>query len=137
MSRWIDTSAIIDPLAEIADGVEVGPFTIIGPHVRIERGVKIENHVTILGRVTIGEDCNIFPHSVIGAFVPSQAIDYRKRTRIEDVTQSRPLVCIGARTTIREGSILERSLDEDHPTTIGDDCLVMSGCNVEPRTFEN
>jgi UDP-N-acetylglucosamine acyltransferase len=31
----IHSTAIIDPKAEIADGVEIGPYAVVGPHVKI------------------------------------------------------------------------------------------------------
>jgi UDP-N-acetylglucosamine acyltransferase len=59
--------AVIDPKAEIAEDVEIGPFCVIGPQVRIESGCRLLNNVTILGRTTIGKDNVFFPNSVIGA----------------------------------------------------------------------
>jgi len=63
----ISPHAIIDPSAEIADDVEVGPFCVIGPDVKIDSGCRLLNNVTILGRTTIGKDNVFFPNSVIGA----------------------------------------------------------------------
>jgi len=63
----ISPHAVIDPKAEIADDVEVGPFCVIGPQVKIESGCRLLNNVTVLGRTTIGKDNVFFPNSVIGA----------------------------------------------------------------------
>jgi len=63
----ISPHAVIDPSAEIAEDVEVGPFCVIGPQVKIESGCRLLNNVTILGRTTIGKDNVFFPNSVIGA----------------------------------------------------------------------
>lgn len=63
----ISPHAVIDPKAEIAEGVEVGPFCVIGPDVKIESGCRLLNNVTILGRTTIGKDNVFFPNAVIGA----------------------------------------------------------------------
>jgi len=63
----ISPHAVIDPNAEIAEDVEVGPFCVIGPKVKIESGCRLLNNVTILGRTTIGKDNVFFPNSVIGA----------------------------------------------------------------------
>jgi UDP-N-acetylglucosamine acyltransferase len=63
----ISPHAVIDPTAEIAEDVEVGPFCVIGPKVKIESGCRLLNNVTILGRTTIGKDNVFFPNSVIGA----------------------------------------------------------------------
>lgn len=37
----IDPRAIIDPSAKLADGVEVGPWSIVGPDVEIGEGTVI------------------------------------------------------------------------------------------------
>jgi len=63
----ISPHAVIDPSAEIAEDVEVGPFCVIGPQVKIDTGCRLLNNVTILGRTTIGKDNVFFPNSVIGA----------------------------------------------------------------------
>jgi UDP-N-acetylglucosamine acyltransferase len=63
----ISPHAVIDPLAEIAEDVEVGPFCVIGPKVKIGSGCRLLNNVTILGRTTIGKDNVFFPNAVIGA----------------------------------------------------------------------
>ncbi len=54
--------AYIDPAAEIADEVYIGPFCVIGPGVKIGRGTRLENNVTIMGRVTLGEENRIYPN---------------------------------------------------------------------------
>ena len=37
----IHPTAIVDPKAELASGVEIGPYSIIGPGVRIGSGTRI------------------------------------------------------------------------------------------------
>jgi UDP-N-acetylglucosamine acyltransferase len=63
----ISPQAVIDPSAELAEDVEVGPFCVIGPKVKIESGCRLLNNVTILGRTSIGKDNVFFPNAVIGA----------------------------------------------------------------------
>ncbi|HSU69633.1 MAG TPA: acyl-ACP--UDP-N-acetylglucosamine O-acyltransferase [Tepidisphaeraceae bacterium] len=63
----ISPHAVIDPKAEIAEDVEVGPFCVIGPEVKVASGCRLLNNVTILGKTTIGKDNVFFPNSVIGA----------------------------------------------------------------------
>jgi UDP-3-O-[3-hydroxymyristoyl] glucosamine N-acyltransferase len=57
----IHPSAIIDPSAELADDVSVGPFTVIGARAKIGAGTVIASHVTIARDVTIGEGSLIHP----------------------------------------------------------------------------
>ncbi|MBT3197636.1 MAG: acyl-ACP--UDP-N-acetylglucosamine O-acyltransferase [Gammaproteobacteria bacterium] len=62
----IHPSAIIDPAATLAEGVEVGPYSVIGADVTIGAGSKIESHVVIKGPTTIGENNHLFPFGSIG-----------------------------------------------------------------------
>jgi UDP-N-acetylglucosamine acyltransferase len=63
----ISPLSVVDPKAQLADDVEVGPFCVIGPDVVLGPGCKLLNHVTIIGHTTIGRDNVFFPNSVIGA----------------------------------------------------------------------
>ena len=62
----VHETAIISPEAQIADDVEIGPYSIIGPNVRIGAGTEIGPHVVIKGRTTIGENNRFFQFSAIG-----------------------------------------------------------------------
>src|SRR5262245_65616983 len=75
MPMHVDKNAAVDPRAELADDVEVGPFCVVGPNVRIGRGTILTNCVTIMGRVTIGEGNRFFPGAVIGG--ETKDISYR------------------------------------------------------------
>ena|SRR5436190_10560093 len=113
-------TAVVDSRADLADGVDVGPYCIVGPHVKIGRGTRLCNHVTILGRTTIGEENRIFPGAVLGA--EPQDLSYRG----SDTT-----VVIGDRNTIREGVTINRATEkEDGLTSVGSDCLLMAGCHI-------
>ena len=52
------------PAAELADSVEVGPFSIIGAQVRVGEGTTIGAHCVIEGPTTIGRDNRISPYCV-------------------------------------------------------------------------
>jgi UDP-N-acetylglucosamine acyltransferase len=62
----IHASAIVDPRAELADEVQVGPFSVIGPDVTIESGTSIESHVVITGHTRIGRNNRIFSFCTLG-----------------------------------------------------------------------
>jgi UDP-N-acetylglucosamine acyltransferase len=65
MSR-IHPTALIDPKAELAGDVEVGPFSIIGPKVKIDSGTWIGPHVVVTGRTTLGKSNRIFQFASMG-----------------------------------------------------------------------
>lgn len=62
----IHPTALVDPKAELADDVEVGPFSVIGPKVRIDSGTWIGPHVVLTGRTTIGKKNRIFQFASLG-----------------------------------------------------------------------
>ena len=62
----IHPSALVDPRAQLADDVVVGPFSIVGPDVSIGAGTVLKSHVVVEGRTTIGERNVFHPGAVIG-----------------------------------------------------------------------
>lgn len=62
----IDPRAIIDPKARLAEGVEVGPFSVIGPGVEIGPGCVIGPHVVLRGPTRIGRDNRFYQFASIG-----------------------------------------------------------------------
>jgi UDP-N-acetylglucosamine acyltransferase len=120
MSTHVETSAVVDPRAELDDEVHVGPFCVVGPQARIGRGTHLLNSVTILGRVTIGQNNRIFPGSVLGG--EPQDISYRG---------SDTEVLIGDDNMIREGVTINRGSEkEEGVTTLGSHSFIMAGCHI-------
>src|SRR4051794_20987856 len=62
----ISPLAVIDPQAQLAADVEVGPFCVIGPDVTIGAGTRLISHVTVIGHTTLGSGNVIYPNAVIG-----------------------------------------------------------------------
>ena len=62
----IHSTALVDRTAELADDVEVGPYSIVGARVRIGAGTVLGPHVVIDGRTTIGRGNRFFPFCSIG-----------------------------------------------------------------------
>jgi UDP-3-O-[3-hydroxymyristoyl] glucosamine N-acyltransferase len=60
---------VIDPTAQIGEGVAIGPFVTIGARVRIGPGARIAGHVSIGDDATIGADALILQGARIGARV--------------------------------------------------------------------
>ncbi|MDX1483145.1 MAG: acyl-ACP--UDP-N-acetylglucosamine O-acyltransferase [Alphaproteobacteria bacterium] len=116
----IHPTAIVDPSAELGDGVSIGAYCCVGPDVRLGDGVLLQSHAVVEGLTEIGANCKVFPFAVIGA--PPQDLKYHgEPSRVE----------IGANTVIREHVTI-------HPgtagggliTRVGSDCLIMVGAHV-------
>lgn len=116
----IHQTAIIDPSAKIADGVEIGPYTIIGAKVEIDTGTWIGPHVVINGPTKIGKDNRIFQFASIGE--EPQDLKYNgEETTLE----------VGDRNTIREYVTFNRGTPEDAGVTrVGSDNLFMAYSHV-------
>lgn len=120
MAIHISPHAVVDPAAEIADDVHIGPFSVVGPRVRIGRGTRLENSVTLMGDVTLGEENHLFPYAVIGAH--PQDVSYRG-------TETR--VVIGDNNVIREAVTINRATEkEDGVTRVGSGNYLMAGAHV-------
>lgn len=116
----IDSRAIIDPAAKLAEDVTVGPWSIVGPDVEIGPGTKIESHVIVRGPTVIGAGNHIFQFSSIGEATPD--LKYRDEpTRL----------VIGNNNIIRENVTIHRGTVQDRSeTTIGNDNLLMAYVHV-------
>ncbi len=116
----IDSRAIIDPSAKIAEGVSIGPWTIIGPNVEIGEGTQIASHVVINQNAKIGRYNKI--HSFASIAGDSQDVHYKGEEA---------WLTIGDHNTIREYCSINRgSIDEGKVTEIGNHNLLMASVHV-------
>src|SRR4051794_22488511 len=104
MASRISPLAVVDPRAELADDVEVGPFCTIGPDVRLGSGCRLDCHVVLTGHTSIGSNNRFHPNCVIGG----EPQDY-------SYTGSATRVVIGDNNIFREGVTVSRGAEkEDH-----------------------
>ena len=62
----IHTTAVIDPAANIADDVTIGPYSVVGANVSIGQGTTIGSHCIIENHTTIGKNNRISHHVCLG-----------------------------------------------------------------------
>ncbi len=116
----IDSKAIVDSDAELADDVSVGPYSVIGADVKIGAGTIIGSHVVIKGPTSIGKQNRIYQFTSIGE-------DPQDKKYAEEITRLE----IGDRNTIREFTSMHRGTQQDNCVTkIGDDNLFMAYTHV-------
>jgi UDP-N-acetylglucosamine acyltransferase len=116
----IHAQAIVDPSAEIADDVTIGPFSVIGADVEIGAGTVVESHVVIKGPTVIGKDNHIFQFASVGE--RPQDLKYKG-----EPTQ----LVVGDRNRIREYATLHRgTVDDEGVTRVGSDNLFMISSHV-------
>lgn len=116
----IDSRAIIDPSAKLADDVEVGPWSIVGPDVEIGAGTVIGPHVVVNGPTRIGENNRIFQFASVGEECQDKKYAGEPTTLV-----------IGDNNVIREGVTIHRGTVQDNGETIvGSHNLFMANAHV-------
>lgn len=116
----IDPRAVIDPGAELEEGVEVGPYAVIGAGVRIGAGTRIGPHAVLRGPTVIGRDNRIYQFASIGDD-PQDKKYAGEPTHLE----------IGDRNVIREYTTINRGTAQGGGVTrIGDDNWIMAYVHI-------
>lgn len=116
----IHPTAIVHPGAKIAEGVEIGAYSVVGEHVSVGKGTRIASHVLVEGWTTIGERNQIFPFSCIGT--APQDIGYKNEETY---------LVIGNDNVIRESATVHRATTkEDRVTVIGNNNFLMAYSHV-------
>jgi UDP-N-acetylglucosamine acyltransferase len=116
----VHPTAVVDPAAQLDDGVVVDAYAIVGGRVRIGRSTHVGAHAVVGGNTTIGTDNRIFHHASVGA--EPQDLKYHG----EDSE-----LIIGNRNTIREFATLHTGTEGGGMITrIGDDNLLMNYSHV-------
>jgi len=118
-SPRVHDSAIVDPTAELASGVEIGPWALVGPGVVVGEATVVGPRVLIERDTTIGKGCRLHNGCVLGT--DPQDLKYRG----EETALS-----IGDRTVVREFATLNRGTAAAGRTVVGDDCLIMAYAHV-------
>lgn len=116
----VHPTAIVEPGAEIADSVTVGPYCVVGPEARLDEGVSLVSHVVVAGRTGIGANTKVFPFASIGH--PPQDMKFKgEPSRLE----------IGCNNIIREHVTMSPGTEGGGMlTSIGNNCLFMVGAHV-------
>lgn len=116
----IDSRAIIDPTATLAEDVTVGPWSIIGPNVEVGAGTEIGPHVVIKANTRIGSNNRLYQFASVG----EDPAD--KKFEGEDTWLE-----IGDHNVIREGCTLHRGTGSGGGyTRIGSHNLFMAYVHV-------
>jgi UDP-N-acetylglucosamine acyltransferase len=121
----IHSTAIVDPSAELAGDVEIGPFTIVEAGVRIGPGCVVGPHCVIAGGTTIGSGNHFFSNAQIGALPQDlkHLPGVTGRTEIGDNNIFRESV------TVSSGTVYQGD-DHEKVTRIGSNCLLMACSHV-------
>jgi len=118
--KRIHSSAIVSRKAELADGVEIGPFAIIGDGVQLGLGVRVGAHCVVEGACSIGSESELFPHCSIGS-APQDLKFGGEPSRLE----------VGERNRFREFCTVNRgTAGGGMVTRIGNDNYLMANTHI-------
>lgn len=121
----IHPTAIVDPAAELAEGVEIQAYSIVGPHVTIGADTVVGPHCVIDGRTVIGERNRFSSGAQIGNL--SQDLKHNNafigRTVIGNDNHFREFTTVNASTVATEA-------DLDKATVVGNGGLFMVSSHV-------
>jgi UDP-N-acetylglucosamine acyltransferase len=116
----IHPSAVVEPGAELASGVEIGPFCLIGSEVVLHENVRVHSHVVIAGKTEIGAETQIFPFASLG-HAPQDRKFRGEESRL----------VIGTGNVIREHVTMNPGTERGGLTTrIGNNGLFLTGAHV-------
>ncbi len=147
-SARIHPTAVIDPLAEIGEQVEIGPHVVVEGQVRMGDGCVVRPGAHLIGPLTMGRHNRVFSHAVLGE--QPQHLKYDgEPTRVEigdgnifreHVTVHRGTTASG-KTTIGSHNFLMAGAHVAHDCVVGDGCILANGallgghCIVEDNVF--
>jgi len=120
-ARDIHPSAVVDPRAELAEGVTVGPHAVVGPEVVIGEGTEVGAGAQLYGPTVLGRENRLFPYACVGFDPQDLKFDPEEESRLE----------VGDRNRFREFCTVHRGTGfGGGVTTIGDDNLFMAYTHV-------
>ena len=92
------------------------PIYALGDRIpRIDPTAFVHPDAVVIGHVTIGPESTVWPQAVLRG-------DYGE-------------VYVGARTSVQDGTVIHAT--EEHPTRIGDECVIGHIAHLEGCTVEN
>ena len=111
--------SFIDPKAEIADDVEIGPFCFVDSDVIVGAGCVLDSHVTIKRGTTLGTNNFMAQGVVLGG-------DPQDRKYNDEPTY----LSVGNGNTFREYVTIHRATGAGQTTIVGNDNFLMSNVHV-------
>jgi UDP-N-acetylglucosamine acyltransferase len=118
-SARIHPTALVSPEAELADGVEVGPYVVVEGAVRLGEGCLVRPFAHLIGPLTMGRGNQVYSGAVLGE--RPQHLKYNNEpTGVE----------VGDNNVFRENVTVHRGTTHSWKTVIGSNNFFMAGSHV-------
>ncbi len=115
----VHPTAIVDPGADLGEGVAIGPCAVVEGQTKIGTRCEIRAHATVKRFTTLGTDNTVHEGAVLGGEPQDLAF-----------TGAESRLVIGDRNRIREGVTIHRSTTSGGATIVGSDCFLMANAHV-------
>jgi UDP-N-acetylglucosamine acyltransferase len=115
----IHPTAIIEPGAELGEGVSVGAYAYVGPEVRLGAGTVLHHHACVEGFTQLGCDNEVFPFSLLGS-----------KTHDLKFKGGRPGLRVGERNVFREYVTVHVATNDGEFTHLGNDNVILAYSHV-------
>lgn len=116
----IHPTAVVDPRAQLADDVEIGPLCIVGPHVTIGPQTRLIGQCCVMGHTTLGARNVLYPNVCIGAEPQDFAFD----------PSTLSYVRIGDGNVFREGVTIHVGTKPETATVVGNRNFLMVNSHI-------
>jgi UDP-N-acetylglucosamine acyltransferase len=136
-SARVHPTAVISNEADVADGVEIGPYVTIDGPVQIGPNCRVRAHACLVGPLTLGRDNDVGIGVILGE--RPQHLLYRNeptRTQIGDGNIFREHVTVhrggpsGGVTVVGSHNFLMVNAHVGHDAVLGDHCILANGALV-------
>jgi len=136
MISVVHPTALVDPRAELGDGVVVGPYAIVEGEVTLSQGCILHAHAIVRGSTRLGAGSVVFPFAVLGGD-PQVKRAASGAGRVETGTNNvfREHVTVhggteGRTTRIGDGNLLMVGAHVAHDVVIGSHCVLSNGAQL-------
>jgi UDP-N-acetylglucosamine acyltransferase len=125
----VHDAAIVDPRAELAEDVTIGPYAIVGAGVVVGHGCSLRAHAVIDGPTVLGANCVVHPFAVIGGEPQAKRRSaLPPRLEIGDDNVFREHVTVhggtdGRSTRIGSGNLFMVGSHVAHDVVVGSNCV--------------
>jgi UDP-N-acetylglucosamine acyltransferase len=114
----VHAAAIVDPRAELAPDVDIGPYAVVGAGVVLAEGCVLHAHAVVRGLTTLGPGNVVHPFAVIGG-----------EPQVRRQAGGRAVLRVGRNNVFREHVTIHGGT-EGGATVVGSDNLFMVGAHV-------
>ncbi len=136
----VHPSSVIEPGAQLGEGVVIGPFCLVEGSSKIGARTVLRSHVVIGPHTELGEDNVVYPHSTLGlepqdlkfSGAPTKLVIGHRNTLRESVTAHRGTQGGGGLTSLGSDNFLMTGSHIAHDCHVGDgnifaNCATLAG----------